>query len=56
MAEKTANEIYDAEHGTYQDDAEDIPDDQRFATGNMPEAPAPNPFKLGPMAPGGRTE
>ena len=56
MAEKTAVEEYDSQHGTYQDAAEDIPEDQKFATGNMPKAPDPNPFTLGPMNPGGRGE
>lgn len=34
----------------------DIPEDQKFATGNMPMAPAPSPFKLGPVGGGGSSE
>lgn len=44
---KTAEEAYDAEHGTYKEIPEDAPEAQKFATGNMPQAPDPSPFKGG---------
>ncbi len=49
-----ATEAHDAEHGTYQDNIAQVPTESRLPTTNMPEAPAPSPFNLGPMAPGGR--
>lgn len=46
---KDATDKYDASHGKYKDAAESIPEDQKFATGNMPLQNQPSPFKLGPM-------
>jgi len=40
--------------GKYKDDVESIPQADRLQESSMPMAPAPNPFKVGPMAPGSR--
>ena len=46
---------YDAAYGTYEETPpEDLPEDTKFATGNLPKATDPTPFKIGPMAPGER--
>jgi hypothetical protein len=44
----------DSYDGKYKDRANDLPEDSKLPTGNMPKAPDPSPFTLGPMAPGGR--
>lgn len=31
------------------DPCETAPDDQRYPQGNLPQAPDPSPFKLGPL-------
>lgn len=49
-----AVDAHDADHGEYGDNIENVPTDSRLPTTNMPQAPDPNPFTLGPMAPGGR--
>ncbi len=54
--EKTAVDLYDADHGTYADQAEGLPEDVALPSGSIPKAPDPNPFKMGPMNPGGRGE
>jgi hypothetical protein len=47
---KDACDAYDAANGTYQETPpEDIPEDSKFATGNMPMQQQQSPFKLGPM-------
>jgi len=51
---KDATEGHDAEHGTYKDSADDMPVEQRLPTADMPKAPDPSPFKVGPMTTGGR--
>ncbi len=51
---KTVVDAHDADHGEYADKIETVPTDSRLPTTQMPEAPAPNPFTWGPMAPGGR--
>lgn len=45
---------YDANHGKYKDNAENLPEDTKLPTGNMPKAPDPSPFKMGPT--GGSSE
>lgn len=45
-------EKYDNDHGVYKDSAENLPDATKLPQGNLPQAPDPNPFNLGPMAPG----
>lgn len=47
-------ERYDSEVGTYADNIAPVPTDDRLPTAQMPKAPDPSPFTLGPMAPGGR--
>jgi hypothetical protein len=49
-----ATEAHDAEHGTYNDAVQQVEPAQRLPTTQMPEAPDPSPFVLGPQAPGGR--
>jgi hypothetical protein len=39
--------------GTYKDDVDSIPEADRFQETTMPMAPAPSPFKVGPLS-GGR--
>ena len=42
-----------AKEGEYQEaPVKSAPDDQRYPQGNLPQAPDPSPFKLGPMKPG----
>lgn len=38
----------------YRDDVESIPEADRLQESTMPMAPMAAPFKMGPMAPGGR--
>jgi len=45
---------YDAEKGTWKDDIHKLPEDTKLPSGQMPKGPDPDPFKLGPMAAGGR--
>jgi hypothetical protein len=45
---------YDDAHGTYADGVEKMAEDERLPIGQMPKAPDPSPFTLGPLAPGGR--
>ena len=40
--------------GEYHSDVDDIPDADKWQESQMPEGTDPSPFKLGPMAPGGR--
>lgn len=40
--------------GQYKDDVESIPEADKLQESSMPMAPAPSPFKVGPMAGGGR--
>jgi hypothetical protein len=49
-----AIDIIKERDGHYKDDVESIPPADRLQESSMPMAPAPSPFKLGPMAPGGR--
>lgn len=52
---KDATDAYDAQNGKYQETpSENIPEDQKFATGNMPLQQQQSPFKLGPMNGGSR--
>jgi hypothetical protein len=44
---KDVADKYDANHGKYTTDKNDL-DDSALPTGNMPMAPDPSPFKLGP--------
>lgn len=49
-----AVDAHDAKHGTYKGSpGPDIPEDQKFATGNMPLQPQQSPFKLGAISPSG---
>jgi hypothetical protein len=45
---------YDAAHGVYSDAVEKMAEDDKLPTGQMPKAPDPSPFTLGPLSPGGR--
>lgn len=45
---------HDKNYGTYKDNITPVPTDDRLPTANMPKAPDPNPFALGPMSGGGR--
>lgn len=49
-----ASEKQKATEGTYDDPVQQVPTDQRLPTTQMPQAPDPQPFTLGPQAPGGR--
>jgi hypothetical protein len=49
-----ATDAYDAEHGEYEHVVGKLPKDERLQELEMPKAPDPSPFALGPMAPGGR--
>lgn len=40
--------------GEYKDDVEGIPQGDLLQENQMPQGKDPSPFKLGPMAPGGR--
>jgi hypothetical protein len=40
--------------GEHHDDVESIPDADKLQEGQLPKGKDPSPFKLGPMAPGGR--
>ena len=51
---KDFTERYDAECGTYKDNIVDVPVEDRLPTAQMPKAPDPSPFKVGPMSSGGR--
>jgi hypothetical protein len=52
-----ATDAHDAKNGKYQETPpENIPEDQKFATGNMPLQQQQSPFKLGPMNSGERSE
>jgi hypothetical protein len=51
---KDFTERYDAEVGTYKDNIDTVPVADRLPTAQMPKAPDPNPFTLGPMSSGGR--
>jgi hypothetical protein len=51
---KEAVEQHDKTYGTYKDNITPVPTDDRLPTANMPKAPDPSPFALGPMAGGGR--
>ena len=51
---QTDDEAHKAESGEYADNTATIPDEERFQESNLPKAPDPSPFKLGPLAPGGR--
>jgi len=53
--QKDVAKVYDQAHGTYADAAADMTNvEQKLATAQMPKAPDPSPFSLGPMTPGGR--
>ncbi len=51
---KDATEAYDADKGKYAENVSNVPTESRLPTVNMPKAPDPSPFNLGPTAPGGR--
>jgi hypothetical protein len=51
---KDFTERYDSEVGTYKDNIVAVPTEDRLPTAQMPKAPDPMPFKLGPMSSGGR--
>ncbi len=40
--------------GTYKDDVASMSQEERSLNATLPKAPDPSPFKLGPMASGGR--
>jgi hypothetical protein len=52
-----ATQQYDAEHGAHRDNVEGMPQDDKLPTGELPQAPDPSPFRIGPLgggADGGR--
>ena len=53
-AKKDATDIHDETYGKYQEPVEAVPSEERFATAQMPKAPDPSPFQVGPMTSGGR--
>ena len=40
---------YDAQQGTYSDNVEPYPQDDKLPLQELPQAPDPSPFKIGPM-------
>ena len=50
----TPNEAKDASCGTYEDSVAKMPLEEKLPSAQMPKAPDPSPFKLGPMSSGGR--
>lgn len=46
---------YDAGQGAYKDNVEGMPQDDKLPTGELPQAPDPSPFKIGPLG-GGTAE
>jgi hypothetical protein len=46
---KDATEQYDKNYGTYKDAVDAVPTDDRLPTANLPKAPDPSPFTLGPL-------
>lgn len=40
---------YDKDYGTYKNAVPEVPVDDRLPTANMPKAPDPSPFTLGPL-------
>jgi hypothetical protein len=53
-AHSTPNEAKDASCGVYKDSIQQMPIEERLPMNQMPKGQDPMPFKLGPMAPGGR--
>ena len=51
---KDPTKKYDAQHGTYMNPVEKIPDADKWQESQMPKGPDPSPFKLGPLSSGGR--
>jgi len=51
---KDATDAHDAAAGKYKDAVQDVPEEQRLPTSQMPKAPDPDPFKVGPMTGGER--
>lgn len=51
-----AVDAYDAQAGKYEEQVKKIAPEERTQESEMPKAPDPNPFTLGPMAPSGRGE
>ena len=54
MSDAPANVQPDSYDGKYKDAVESLPEDVRLPTGQMPKAPDPSPFTLGPLQSGGR--
>jgi len=50
----TPNDAKDASCGVYKDNTEAMSADDKLPVKQMPKAPDPSPFILGPMAKGGR--
>lgn len=44
-----ATQQYDAEHGSHADNVEGMSQDDKLPTGELPKAPDPSPFRIGPM-------
>jgi len=44
----------EAERGKYHDGASEKPEAERLPSGQLPKAPDPSPFTLGPLGPTGR--
>jgi len=51
---KDAVEAHDADHGKYNDAVDAVPTEQRLPQSQLPKAPDPDPFTMGPMTTGGR--
>lgn len=52
--QKEAVDAYDANYGKYADKIDTVPVDDKLATAQMPKAPDPAPFVVGPQSTGGR--
>ncbi len=52
-ARKTIVEAHDSDHGVYTENVDTVPTEQRLPTTQMPMAPDPSPFNLGPITGGG---
>ena len=44
-----ATQQYDAEHGDHTDNVEGMAPDDKLPTGELPQAPDPSPFRIGPL-------
>jgi len=54
MGEETKVQEYDKQHGVYKEPDPAKEGTPLLPTSQMPKAPDPSPFKMGPLAPGQR--